>query len=402
MTRAMRKNWLQTQEEDTSPRLPTEVWENVIDELQDDKDALLACARVCRGWAARSRLHLRKWVVLMRPDQVVRLAKLVRTGSWEVESCRIVNIGAERRKEEDQSLRTLGLFALMFGGKMPRLEELVLEKPYPGEWAWTPGEMHVDVFLHLSTFPSITRLTLSSVTFPSAQTFGRLVSALPGLTTLRSYILSGYLARRHWPLKLLELDESGIPALVSSAGPSLHSLNLSLSGSSLLVPEDASIIDFSKLVNLRHLRLAVERFHLDNEDYLPILMPWIHARLVELPKPSTTLCDFTLQLRLGTQPPPEDSAVRHRSYAQHCRLLDDTLSSPPFIDLEQFIFEIKTLRLKAIDKAELQRLTRTRFPKLAARGVFRVVVFHNALDFHGIAMKREEGASYAITDLELP
>jgi len=66
---------------------PIEVWENVIDQLQDDKDALLACARVCRGWTARSRHHLQKWLVLRRPEQVARLAKLVRTGSWEVRSC---------------------------------------------------------------------------------------------------------------------------------------------------------------------------------------------------------------------------------------------------------------------------------------------------------------------------
>jgi len=132
--------------------IPVEVWENVIDELQDNRRALLACAEVCRGWTARSRHHLRKWVVLRRPEQVAQLAKFVRTGSWQVESCRAVDIRVDWRNEEVLSWRTLSLFALMFAGKMPRLEELVVWGSTEQKSEWTPGEMHVDVFLHLSTF----------------------------------------------------------------------------------------------------------------------------------------------------------------------------------------------------------------------------------------------------------
>jgi len=157
-------------------RVPIEVWENVIDELQDDWYSLLACVGVCRGWTARSRLHLRKWLRLRRPGQVAQLAKLVRAGLWEVEECRTVRIlyGAY------EALRTLGLFATMFAGKMPRLEELRIWGP-----EWKPGEMHADVFLHLSAFTSITRLSLYAVAFPSVQVFGRLITALPSLATLR-------------------------------------------------------------------------------------------------------------------------------------------------------------------------------------------------------------------------
>jgi len=58
--------------------------------------------------------------------------------------------------------------------------------------------------------------------------------------------------------------------------------------------------------------------------------------------------------------------------------------------------------LKATDKIELQRLARTRFPKLVASGLFRVVVFDNFPGWHGIARKRDEDDSYTITDFELP
>jgi len=70
--------------------------------------------------------------------------------------------------------------------------------------------------------------------------------------------------------------------------------------------------------------------------------------------------------------------------------------------LKQFVYEIKTIKLKASDKMELQRLAATRFPKLAARGGMRVVVFDDEPDYYGLARQRHEGASYTITDLELP
>jgi len=191
--------------------IPVEVWENVIDELQDDINdwsTLLACARVCRGWTARSRLHLWKSLILQRPEQVAQLAKLVRTGSWEVEECRTVTIKFRPR--------TLSLFAMMFAGKMPRLEELEVRHA-----EWKPGEMHADVFLHLSAFTSITRLTLSGITFPSVQTFGRLVSALPSLATLVCHRIEfrahdvnvGALLRRPRKLVTLYLSIRDLPTL---------------------------------------------------------------------------------------------------------------------------------------------------------------------------------------------
>jgi len=154
---------------------------------------------------------------------------------------------------------------------------------------WQPDEMHVDVFLHLSAFASITRLTLFHVIFPSVQTFRRLVSALPGITTLHCDLVSFKahdlrvdtyirrprnlaaldlrvwdLATMHdvsnfvivtemastlkeitirWPTKLVDLDESGIPALISLAGAALHTLYLYFNVDSLPVARSIPMMD---------------------------------------------------------------------------------------------------------------------------------------------------------------
>lgn len=403
-------------------KLPMDVWWNVIDELEDNLNALAASALVCRGWAERSRRLLGKPIKFGSASDVQQIAKLGRTFSQEIKSCRRVVIQYYDRVD----LKSLGLFATMFVNKMPVLKVLDVEGTFGAE-LWSRCWMHVDVFHYLSTFASITRLTLSYVTLPSVQTFGRLVSALPSLTALlcdwiafRTHAynpgtflqrprnlasldlgimmnlatmrgISNFLAATEMastlkkisirvPISLDKIDESGIRSLVSSAGPSLLSLNLSLyvSVDSLSVSRCAPIIDFSELVNLKHVRLEVDR----PSDYLPFgvayrynlphIIPWIHDLLTELPKTSTTLCDFTLRLRLLTSDLPwRRRAVRHRSHAGLYKLLDDKLSTAPFMGLKQFNFEVITIRLKATDKIQLRRLVRTRFPKLSARGVFR-------------------------------
>jgi len=417
--------------------IPIEVWWNVIDELANDQDALLACAIVCRGWGQRSRFYLRERVVFERPGQVARLAKLVWTGSWEAEACKTVEI-------TNPNPRTLSLFLVMFAAKMPCLKTLVLRVT-----EWKSGQIHPDVFQYLSTFASITHLTLNTITFPSVQTFGRLVSALSGLTALQCWSVwfekhvlreGAFLRRPHnlktldlynldlatthdisdflvgtelastlqeitirWQTKLNELDESGISALLSSAGTSIHCLHLPLTIDPLAAAQRASAIDFSKFVNLKQVYVEIWPPWDYEEDILHHIVPWLCDRLAELPKPSTTLRDFTLRLTLGTRrSSSRDNAVRHGSYVKHCKMLDDLLSTAPFKGLEQFVLEIETIRLNATDKTELQQSAPTRFPKLAARGVFRVVVIDNLTDWYWIGKDRDEDGSSPITELELP
>jgi len=425
--------------------IPIEMWWNVIDELQDDQSALLACALVCRGWASRSMHLLGKPIRLRSPTEVLEIAKLGRTNSQEVKSCRKVEIRI------GDSLRGLGLFAVMFARKMPRLKTLLVE--VDSGTRWRPGEMPVDVFHYLSTFTSITRLSLHNVIFPSVQTFGRLVYALPSLTTLQcnwtefdkhdyetgsflrrprnltslnldyqnlatTHDISNFLVATEMASTLKEinsrstifldtLDESGIPALVSSAGPSLHALYLMLDVHSEWPPlgEKPSVIDFSKVVNLKHVGFEIKSPYYEvshDNSSLPGVMRWICDQLAALAPPSIALHDLTLALQLGTRPPSEDSAVRHQSYVQHCKLLDDTLSSLSFLGLEQFILEIHTCKLKTTDQAKLEQLAPTRFPKSAARGIFRVAVIDNLYDRWSVGEYCDFLGSYPITELELP
>ncbi|PCH44126.1 hypothetical protein WOLCODRAFT_26500 [Wolfiporia cocos MD-104 SS10] len=85
---------------------------------------------------------------------------------------------AEQGKQT--SLAHLGAFAAMLaGGHLPRLSSLRIEH---GEW--TPGAIPHSVFLHLSTFHSVTYLTLYDITLPSITVLLRLVCALDGLKWL--------------------------------------------------------------------------------------------------------------------------------------------------------------------------------------------------------------------------
>jgi len=52
-----------------------EVWWNVIDELEKDQNALVACALICSGWAKRSMRLLGEPIKFDSPDDVRSFAK---------------------------------------------------------------------------------------------------------------------------------------------------------------------------------------------------------------------------------------------------------------------------------------------------------------------------------------
>ncbi|PCH35888.1 hypothetical protein WOLCODRAFT_156586 [Wolfiporia cocos MD-104 SS10] len=84
------------------------------------------------------------------------------------------------RAANQRSLAHLGTFAAVFaGGLLPRLSSLRIEN---GEW--TSGVMPQSVFLHLSSFHSITRLSLKRITLPSITVLLCLVCAFDRLENL--------------------------------------------------------------------------------------------------------------------------------------------------------------------------------------------------------------------------
>ncbi|KZT08111.1 uncharacterized protein LAESUDRAFT_75822 [Laetiporus sulphureus 93-53] len=159
----------------TLPQLPIEVWENVIDHLWDDRDALKACIFVCRAWYSPSRFHLHRQIEIQSVKGVKAYVKELKQ-TPEL-SKRAHNMTIDGIWGSD--LSSLSTAAILLARKLPRLERLTIRRS-----EWRPWTMHKDIFLHLSAF-SVTRLVLYDVTFPSVTVFGRLICALPCLVELK-------------------------------------------------------------------------------------------------------------------------------------------------------------------------------------------------------------------------
>ncbi|CCM00873.1 uncharacterized protein FIBRA_02919 [Fibroporia radiculosa] len=175
-----------------SIQLPIELWERVIDLVaEDQKDnwednhcqagayaaRLRELGTVCRGWYARCRFRaLEKLDVSdMDKKQVYRLINTLKEHSGK---CRIIQtISFDLFKKP---IGNFGSFAVCMAQRLPQVKLLRLL-----ECEWIVEQLHTQVFLHVTlAFGSITALELFSMTFPSAAVFGRLIRALPHLSSL--------------------------------------------------------------------------------------------------------------------------------------------------------------------------------------------------------------------------
>ncbi|PCH44029.1 hypothetical protein WOLCODRAFT_154075 [Wolfiporia cocos MD-104 SS10] len=172
-------------------RIPTEIWDKILGYLRDEPETLGIAEEVCRGWYPTShRLKSRRILNSYYSKEGVRLyARYIKTIPRPRRSEIQVNLVGSAAEEGKQRSRTgnkrrslahVGTFAAMFaGGQLPRLSRLTIKD---GEW--TPGAMPQSVFLHLSSFHSITRLTLADITLPSITVLLRLVCAFDRLEKL--------------------------------------------------------------------------------------------------------------------------------------------------------------------------------------------------------------------------
>ncbi|CCL99370.1 uncharacterized protein FIBRA_01388 [Fibroporia radiculosa] len=167
------------------PTLPVEVWEQVIDSIQEP-EYLLPCTLVCRAWYPRSRYHLLQKICVSDKKQVVRVAKLVRSRPEMKGAVKLIVInGGSGDSPRATSIPLLGTFAMMLAGKFTRLDQLEIVRA-----RWVPSTFHPDIFLHLTAFASISHLKLDNVFLPSALIFGRLICAFPNLRRLECGIMS--------------------------------------------------------------------------------------------------------------------------------------------------------------------------------------------------------------------
>jgi len=158
---------------------PVEVFENIIDHLWDQQDALKTCSLVCKSWYPRSRLHLLGEVWLYDRKQVARLSKLVRENPLYADRVRSIVIKGGKDASERLPIPHIAAFSAMLTRHLQRVEYIGIAV---AEWR-VPSPSQA-IFLRLAEFASVSILDLCYVTFPSVQAFGRLVFALPNVKHL--------------------------------------------------------------------------------------------------------------------------------------------------------------------------------------------------------------------------
>ncbi|PCH36548.1 hypothetical protein WOLCODRAFT_157253 [Wolfiporia cocos MD-104 SS10] len=162
--------------------VPTDIWAHILDMFKDQLEVMAVCGRVCMTWRAITKRYTRKnldrYKTLRSPAEVLRFSQLRRAGTLHsIKS--VTTLGSISDSRTNRSLAHAAAFPAMLAGNVPRmLVELKLEH---GEW--TAG-IPRSVFLHLTTFTSISKSTLDDVAFPSIDVFDRLVCALSRLKHL--------------------------------------------------------------------------------------------------------------------------------------------------------------------------------------------------------------------------
>ncbi|CCM06959.1 uncharacterized protein FIBRA_09273 [Fibroporia radiculosa] len=228
-----------------SSRLPTELWEQIIDLIADDGGHyhMRRLGQVCRGWYARCRFHHYEKLYVRHMDRR-EVYRLINTLVEHPDRCSAIRTVWFR---PGQSIGRFGSFAVRMVQKLPRVEVLRL-----WDCKWESGQLHAQVSLHITlTFGSVTRLELLEVTFPSAVVFGRLMRALPCLSSLGSDDVINFLASisahiRH--LTCYGRDLEKLLELLAVIAESLLSLKVAYFYA-------APSIDLTPAVNLRILAL---------------------------------------------------------------------------------------------------------------------------------------------------
>ncbi|EPT01946.1 hypothetical protein FOMPIDRAFT_1015533 [Fomitopsis schrenkii] len=168
--------------------VPTEIWERVIDHLWANPAALRACAQVSRAWHPRSLFHL---VGTARLTSRARTYGFLRTlDAHPVLRARVHSVdiwgstGPDSSDADSSDVRRppvphLATFAAAGARRLPAVRALDL---WRADWR-EPGA-GARVLTHLGAFVSVAELNLFRVAFPNLPTFGRLVGALPQLSSL--------------------------------------------------------------------------------------------------------------------------------------------------------------------------------------------------------------------------
>ncbi|KAH9840766.1 uncharacterized protein C8Q71DRAFT_422415 [Rhodofomes roseus] len=201
-SRSNRDTLEQSDEHILDYRLPLELCEMIIDSIaysgltegrgywaqSEWRNALLACAFVCRAWHLRSMFHLHKSVQLANRKQVVSLSKRLRQHQDLQAAVEYVTISRAESlsvrpylsgDKDHDGIGRFGTFIMMLARRLPNITSLTIAGV-----VWRTGSMHPECMRYLSTYTTITRLCLHYVTFTRTSQFVSLLSALPNLQCL--------------------------------------------------------------------------------------------------------------------------------------------------------------------------------------------------------------------------
>jgi len=310
---------------------------------------------------------------------------------------------------------------MMLAGKLTRLEILVL-----GDAIWEPSGMHPDVLLHLSAFNSVTLFMLSRITFPSMQTFGRVICALPSLQTLvgknlvfTTFVYDAEFFRKCRPKKLTrinldgtgmrdtidfllatciaenlerielgplhpilmqDVEALGVQRLLRAAGPSLEILNITLVGDELQSPANSAItsqhlfeapddynIREGSVLDLAHnihlVSVSLQTPLRERTDYT-----WIHHLLSKIASKKLYAVSVAFDVRAAQDEDIDDRVLYLFSLDQYSEL-DALLTAPSFSSLQVISFDLWVTADGVMpDQESWAERVRLRLPRLDVQG----------------------------------
>ncbi|KAF9813680.1 hypothetical protein IEO21_05451 [Rhodonia placenta] len=179
----------------TSPGLPIELFELIIDFCRYDRPTLRACALTCRAWLPRSRYNMFHDVVLHSMKQLGYFSGLVAAEPRFGALVKSLHVAPYRGHGE-----AYATFPFVLGDKLSRLEHLSIDLRrdfYPC--------VHDNFLASLSCFSTVTSLALRRVQFPSFHDFALLLAAFPKLAHLHCWQV-GWVRKSYDPRAFAHMD----------------------------------------------------------------------------------------------------------------------------------------------------------------------------------------------------
>ncbi|KIP12287.1 hypothetical protein PHLGIDRAFT_98220 [Phlebiopsis gigantea 11061_1 CR5-6] len=173
------------------PILPAELFDETLDHLWDDPQALRACSLACRSWTPTTRLHLFRTVRLTSEASCTQLSSLI-SSTPAISRCvrkltisaQYSGVGADDRAMEDDSWVNASAEIARAVGVHGRVNTLALSRLRWGSLAQDTRDAYEAVFKSVKT------LLLFEVRFHASADVLQFLSAFPNLEELYFHAVS--------------------------------------------------------------------------------------------------------------------------------------------------------------------------------------------------------------------